>query len=361
MPQCSVRHTSWRGFIRAVAAISTLAAAFLLHVSLAVAAPEIVLATSGYKVLDDALSTSFNVPEFARAASVSPDMSQQDWLSLVRIEQQRLVQILKGSGYLDGSVELVSGDGATASATRIELKPDTGPLYRIGSVEVAGIEDSGLTLLRTDVHSQMVNAVGKPARADVLSRLESEVLWRVKSASYPFAQVSGRDISSDPDTLLASVRLVIDKGPVAKFGVTNFSGLTRINSDELARLVPFSPGDPYSPVMQERLSQALNARPDVKSARVRMGDNLDADGRVAMYVEINERPRVPAQSAVSESLGTATIAFAVLALALRQVASAGVTQERLRRSIGLDIILFPLFAAAAVFIVLRLIEFAVPV
>ena len=333
-----------------------------MHVTLVYAAPDVVLMPTGDKTLDDALRSSLNVPELAHVVDPSSATAQQDWLSTLRTEQQRLTQILKGRGYLQGSVNLSILDATSKSATLppLELKPVPGPLFRIGSVEVAGIEDSGLLALREDVRSQMANVVGKPAQADLLSHLESEVLWRVMGASYPLARVGGREVVPDPSTQLASVRLVIEKGPAARFGAVTYEGLKRISSKQLERIMPFSAGSPYDPELLGRFGQALSAIPAIASARVRLADRLSADGRIPVDVQIDERAAVPSGSSFTGSVGAAALAFAIFALAFRQLAIVGGPSERRRATVAMDIVLLPLFLAAAAFVLLRLGEFAFP-
>lgn len=362
MVQRSVRHQCWRIIGVTIARICVSAIAFLVHVTVVYAVPDVMLMPTGDKALDDALRSSLNAPELAHAVSPGVATAQQEWLATVRTEQLRLTHVLIGRGYLQGSVNLLNLDAADKSASlpRLELKPLPGPLFRIGSVEVAGIEDGGLPALREDLRSQMANVVGKPAQADLLSHLESEVLWRVMGASYPFARVTGREVVPDPTTQLASVRLVIDKGPAASFGAVTFDGLTRMSSKELEGIVPFSPGSPYDPQLLGRFEQALKAMPTVVSARVRLADKLSSDGRIAVNVEVKERADVPAETAVAGSLGAAALAFAIFALAFRQMAIAGGLSERGRVTLAMDIVLLPLFVAAAAFVLLRLGEFAFP-
>lgn len=333
-----------------------------MHATLVYAAPDVVLMPTGDKGLDDTLRSSLNVPELAHVVDPNAATARQDWLSMLRTEQLRLTRILKGRGYLQGTVNLSNLDATSKSTTPapLELKPVPGPLFRIGSVEVAGIDDSGLGALREDVRSQMANIVGKPAQADLLSHLESEVLWRVMGASYPLARVSGREVVPDPATQLASVRLVIDKGPAARFGAVTYQGLSRISGKQLESVAPFSPGSPYDPELLGRFGQALNDMPGIASARVRLGDRLSPDGRIPVDVQIEERASVPVESALAGSVGGAALAFAIFALAFRQMAIVGGPSERRRAAVAMDVVLSPLFLAAAAFVLLRLGEFAFP-
>ncbi|WP_378949787.1 hypothetical protein [Mesorhizobium sp. ANAO-SY3R2] len=362
MVQRSVRHQCWRNISGTIARICVSAIALLVHATLVYAAPDVVLMPTGDKALDDALRSSLNVPELVHVVDPNSANAQQDWQSTLRTEQLRLAQILKGRGYLQGTVNLSHLDAISkpAALPPLELRPVPGPLFRIGSVEVAGIDDSGLAALRDDVRSQMANIVGKPAQADLLSYLESEVLWRVMGASYPLARVSGREVVPDPATQLASVRLVIDKGPAARFGAVTYDGLKHISSKQLESIAPFSSGSPYDPELLGRFAQALNAMPGIASARVHLADRQSPDGRIPVNVQIAERATVPAGIAFVGSVGAAALAFAIFALAFRQLAIVGGPSERRRAMVAMDIVLLPLFLAAAAFVLLRLGEFAFP-
>lgn len=358
------RNDQWSGCPSlARVAVSASAALFLLLVNCALATtlPDIVLKATGDAALDAVLGAALNAPGPEDAQSNSGADPAQEWLPAVEVERQRLAEVMRGRGYLDARVEW-AGDAAVADKPgQVVLDPVPGPLYRIGSIEIEGVDGQGLEALRDDIHLQIAGATGKLARGDVLSKLEGEVLWRIRSASFPFARITQRDLKPQPQALLATARMDVETGPRATFGTVSYSGLRRLSAEELARLQPFVQGAPYDPAVLERFSQSLASYPSVSSARLRLADQVDAAGHIDVSAEIREKPKVSFESSGALRLGTASAAIAIAVLALRQVSIAGTRSRDRRWPLWLDILLVLLLGVALAFVVLRLVDFAVPV
>ena len=270
------------------------------------------------------LRATLNQPELMRAAS--PGHSSEELDAAIETESARLASLLRAFGYLDETVEVVriatSGKSQSELPYRIEFRPTTGPLFRIGQVHVTGIEGEAFADLRANLADVVTPLVGKSARSDTLTKLENSILWNVRGTSRPYARVVDRSLTEDPTFNVANVRLVIDPGQVGRFGAVTFLGAERFELPKLEKLVPFAPGDPYSPDAMLALKDALSQLPGLRSFNINLAPAPDAGGQVGVEVNIRETAVDPDKVARNRGLGIAALGSLLLLLAFRQTALA---------------------------------------
>jgi len=318
--------------------------------------PAIELQTTSNDALDGVLRAALNAPELERAADGA---ATQGWQPAVEAERHRLEELMRGQGYLHARVEMPDAEDAGTS-DKITLKPITGPLFRVGMVEVDGLQGVATDAVRDDVSRQMMEAVGKPARGDLLAILEDEVLWRLRTASYPFVRVTERELLPIPGQVLATARIVVEPGASARFGAVAYSGLVGLKQDELSSLEPFKQGDPYDPDVLERFREALLAHPSVKAVRVRLPEAVDADGRLQLRAEVEEQNLRAEDADGSYRTGLVAAVSALAALAIRQVSVASLRPGRSRWPLWLEVVPVLLLAAAFYLIAQRMLLLAFP-
>jgi outer membrane translocation and assembly module TamA len=343
----------------AIVATLACAAVLLLFAGPAVAAdfPAIEIETTSNATLDGVLRAALNVPELERAAERG---AAKDWQAAVEAERHRLEALMRGQGYLEARVEMPdAGPGAGAPA-KVQLKPVIGPLFRVGMVEVDGLDSVATDAVRADVSRQMMEAVGKPARGDLLATLEDEVLWRLRTASYPFVRVTDRVLLPMPGQALATVRIVVEPGASARFGAVSYSGLVGLKEEELNRLQPFKQGDPYDPEALDSFRVALLAHPSVKNVRLRLPDAVDANGQLQLRAELEEEQLRADDAAGSYRTGLVAAVSAIAALAIRQVSVASLRPGRSRWPLWLEVVPVLLLAAAFYLIAQRMLLLAFP-
>ncbi|MEI2298802.1 hypothetical protein [Ensifer sp. MJa1] len=318
--------------------------------------PAIVLAPTSDAALDSTLAAAMNAGELKR---LHAEQNQQvSGASLVAAEERRLEEIMRGMGYLDARIE-VTGNVDRDPSAEIVFKPKPGPLYRVGLVEVDGLGKVAQSV-RDDVAHQMAAAAGKAASGNALALLEDEVLWRIRSASYPLATVAGRDLSQMPGTALARVRIEVVPGDIANFGAVTYSGMVGLKKDELVRLQPFQQGEAFSPRVLERFREALVAHPAIRAARVSLADKVDGNGEVQVKVQIEEE-----QVGVADDTGIYRFVFAamisgVAMIAIRQIWIAALPVGRARWPWWLEAITILVLAVAFFMGTHRLLLLAVP-
>lgn len=330
---------------------------WLAGVGLAADFPAIALEPTSDAALDRALRASLNAPELERSRAGTDQ--QGSWKPLVEAERRRLEEMMRGQGYLDAIVG-VSGYSDGDAPAKVVFKPQPGPLYRVGMVEVDGV--GGLAqAVRDDISRQMATAAGKPAGGEVLAILEDEILWRIRSASYPFVYIADRELQSMAGRSLAMVRITVDPGEVAKFGTVTYSGLVGLKEEDLVRLQPFKPGDAYDPLVLDRFREQLIAHPSIRAARVLSADGVDGKGQVQLKAEIGEEQLgVGGEAAGGYRNGLIAVASAIAVLAVRQMSVASLRPWRTRWPWWLEIAAMVMLAAAFFLGAQRLVLLALP-
>lgn len=346
-------------FLPAIAATLAWLAMLSLFAGATVTAefPSIELETTSSDTLDGVLRAALNAPELDRAAEGG---DAKGWQPFVEAERHRLEELIRGQGYLHARVEMPDAADDAGSSDKVTLKPVTGPIFRVGMVEVDGLQDVATDTVRDDVSRQMMEAVGKPARGDLLATLEDEVLWRLRTASYPFVRVTERELLPIPGRALATARIVVEPGASARFGAVAYSGLVGLRQDELGRLQPFKQGDPYNPDVLERFREALLGHPSVKAVRLRLPEAVDADGQLQLRAEIEEDQLRAEDVAGNYRTGLVAAVSAIAALAIRQVSVASLRPGRSRWPLWFEVVPVLLLAAAFYVIAQRMLLLAFP-
>lgn len=334
-------------------------AVLLLFAGPSVAAdfPAIELETTSNDTLDGVLRSALNAPELERAAEGG---AAKGWQAAVEAERHRLEELMRGQGYLHARVEMPDAVAGAGTPDKITIKPVAGPLFRVGMVEVDGLDGVATDAVRDDVSRQMMEAAGKAARGDLLATLEDEVLWRLRTASYPFVRVTERALLPIAGQALATARIVVEPGASARFGSVAYSGLVGLKEDELSRLQPFKQDDPYDPDALERFREALLSHASVKNVRMRLPDAVDANGQLQLRAEIEEEQLRAADATGNYRTGLIAAVSAIAALAIRQVSVASLRPGRSRWPLWLEVVPVLLLAAAFYLIAQRMLLLAFP-
>ncbi len=304
----------------------------LIGTGFAADVPIIMLEPTSDAVLDSTLRAALNATELKRShAGAETGVSAK---SVVEAQRRRLEEMMRGMGYLDAHID-VPDYAESAIPAEIVFTPRPEALYRVGLVEVDGLGDLRQAV-RDDITRQMAVAAGKPVSGEALASLEDEVLWRVRSASYPKATVTGRDLSRMPGTALAKVRVVLNPGVTANFGTVTYYGLVSLKAEDLARLQPFKQGDAYDPSALDRFRQALATHPLVRNVRVVVSDQVDGKGEVQLKAEVEEKQLGIVDTGNGYRYGLIAMLSAIAVLAIRQMSLATMPPLRSRWPWWLD-------------------------
>lgn len=300
--------------------------------------------------LVEALEASIDLDQRAEAGLLEPDAPTM--VAAVASERARLRAIMEGFGYLDAEVDW-DFDPRDESH---ELRPVAGPQYRIGAVALSLLEVSD-PAWPGDLEAIAESVVGSPARGSVIAQLIDDLVHRIEASGFPFVRLTTRELTPDPQTGLALVRLALDPGRPAAFGAVTLDRARAFTMDRLHELLPFSIGDRYAPDQIDALRAALAIEPGLRSARVTITEDAEDAGRLTVAVRVRETiadALLNNRSAAGQGALLAVLAF----LALRQVtiAAGGPAHSALVQS--QTILGMIAMAAAAWFVVRRFIDFA---
>jgi hypothetical protein len=313
---------------------------------------EVVVEPMQDRELDEAVRATLNLPILISAGIVPADRASPLWEPLLEAERQRVLAVAQSFGYLQARVQL---DFTADTGGSLRLAVATGPIFRVSAVQVGGIDGAGLRPLAAAIHNRITAAVGAVARGDLLRELKEGVLGQARGHAFPFATLVA-EIKPHPLTNTASIELVVDLGPVAKFGPVTFDGPGAAVKG-LSELVPFAVGDRYDPQKLREFEETLATAPRVRGARLEVADRPGADGMVS--VAVNIRQAVSQETLARFKLGgIVTLGLALATLLVRQICVAARRLPARGMMIGLDMATFALAVLGLVFVVLRVTSFA---
>lgn len=261
--------------------------------------------------LADALTAGFSLEQRVGAGLLDPHSAEVT--AAVSAEQAKLSAVLRAFGYLDGNVAV----DPTMAAPPLRLRPVPGRVFRIGAIAVA-LSEPGGDEIEGDLLAIAQSSIGSRASGDVLGAMERRLVRRVQDAGYPHPQVVVRNLVPDLEEDLATVSLTIETGEAARFGRVSLSHGRVFTLAALQAILPFQPGDPYAPAKVDELRAALAVVPNIRAARVSVGDGVDADGGVPITVQVRE---VVAEQLLTagRSAGQLALGLVLGLLALRQI------------------------------------------
>ena len=211
--------------------------------------------------------------------------------SLIRLRRRaeddrpRLQQALRSRGYYNADVAVAVDPDAEPVQVRFDVDP--GPLYRFRDVtfDVAPSEPApSLPSLE-----ELGIAAGEPAVSQTILDAEAALLARARSQGHALAELGERRAVVDHDADAMNLTLALRPGPLVRFGDIRVEGLDTVEEDAVRRRLPWRPGEVITAEQLAEGRQALFDSGLFSSAVVDLGTEPDADGRLPVTVEVNER------------------------------------------------------------------------
>jgi translocation and assembly module TamA len=205
-----------------------------------------------------AVGNSEELLEAFRQQSVL-EADRRDTANAAQIERRShadaelLAELLRSQGYYDAVVEPST---ATADNTvHVTLIAETGPQYRFASVELPGLDAAGpdAAMLR----DEFAVKAGDPVIAQDVIAGELALRTALGEEGFAGAQIGEQDIEINHQTHLATLRLPVSPGPIARFGAIRVSGRPPFSPRHLATIARFKTGDPFQRSRVDDLRRAL--------------------------------------------------------------------------------------------------------
>ncbi|HEV8517128.1 MAG TPA: BamA/TamA family outer membrane protein [Burkholderiales bacterium] len=224
----------------------------------------------------------------------------------------RLQAVLQGFGYYQGKVT-VTVDGvriddprlpdaidALAKETNASIKVmvEVGPLYHLRKVTIEGE-------IPENARAKLGIQSGDPAVASEVLKAQERLLTALQEDGYALAAVDLPVAYEDPAAQVLDVTYKVRAGPRVDIGEISVTGLQHVNASIVRNRLLVRTGERYSPSQIEKARQDLLSLGVFAGVTVRAVDQLDAQGRVPVVFDVQERLRraVGLTAAYSTDLG----------------------------------------------------------
>jgi len=198
-------------------------------------------------------------------------------------DAELLAELLRSQGYYDAAVEpLIEANGANLLVT---LEADPGTQYRFQSVELPGLEAAGpdAEALRRSFDI----SAGDPVIARDVIAADVALKVALGEQGFALATVGRQQIVVDHRTQLATLVLPVNPGPVAHFGAIRVSGEPPFDSEHVATIARFRPGERFERHKVDDLRRALIATGLIASADVEV---VPVDGGRTVDLDVTLTP-----------------------------------------------------------------------
>ena len=192
-----------------------------------------------------------------------------------------LTQLLRSQGYYDAAVDpRTERNGDTL---RVILAADPGTQYRFASVELPGLEAAGPDA--ANLRSTFAVKAGDPVIAQQVIAAGAALTTTLGEEGFAEAKLGDQDIEVNHQSHLAALKLPVNPGPVARFGIIRVSGRPPFSARHVAIIARFKPGDRFERSKIDDLRRALIATTLVANADIRVvpvqgGRVVDLDVRL---------------------------------------------------------------------------------
>lgn len=176
-------------------------------------------------------------------------------------------------------------DGAPASPpVTVDVALDKGPLFHIGTIELDG------TVPAADRNAVRIKS-GDPAIANAVLDAQAQLLAALQEDGYALATVEAPIAFADNEKHLVNLTYRVITGPRVNIGRIVFSGLKDVHEAFVRKVLTVKPGDRYRPSRIEDARQSIAALGVFSGVTVNAATKLDADGRIALTFDVQERPQ----------------------------------------------------------------------
>jgi len=265
---------------------------------------------------NDAATNSNEVVELLRDSSNlqalierSLETPGDDWRRHIAVEQDRLTNLLRSHGYLDGRLQVRYAPEGTRPDQSLTVRVEQGDLYRIASVEIGGGEVAG-----AEVDRIVAKAVGSTASTANAATIASQLVWELGEQGRPSARLIDSAFVPNGKRGQAVLKLELSVPQQARFDALVIEGS---GSDLIARiqaLQPFAKGQLYSNNRLAAFRNAVARLPGTGAARI--DAEPQPDGTFRLHVRrVAQQPT----SGFDALLGAVLLVATLLVVAQRRV------------------------------------------
>lgn len=181
-------------------------------------------------------------------------------------DAELLAELLRSQGYYDAVVE--PSTEKAGNALRVVLTADPGAQYRFATVELPGLEAAGPDAAK--LRDSFGVRAGDPVIATDVIAGGAALTEALGEEGFAQAKLGEQDVEVNHQTHLATLRLPVDPGPVARIGTIHVSGRPPFSERHIATIARFRRGDPFQRSKLDDLRRALIQTTLVSSADIQV-------------------------------------------------------------------------------------------
>jgi translocation and assembly module TamA len=238
------------------------------------------LVITGIDTLPDIVAARFGELSVLKEGEGKPaNVAQID--RRARDDAELLNTILRAEGYYDATIEtdVTPVDGRLV----VTLAVEPGPLYKFGTVDVAGVP-------KPDVEAAFGVKADDAVNADAVISGELAIAEKLGREGYPFAKVAEPEIVVDHDTRIATLKLDVDSGGERRVGKIMVLGdKAPFGPKHIGVIARFRSGELYDQSMIDDLRRALIATGLVSTVKLEPVEG-SAPGTVDIATTIEPAP-----------------------------------------------------------------------
>ena len=238
------------------------------------------LVVTGIDALGPTVGTRFNELSVLKEGAGKPaNVAQID--RRARDDAELLNTILRAEGYYDANIETDVAPKEGRLVVTLSVEP--GPLYKFGTVDVAGVP-------KPDVEAAFGVKNDDPVNADAVIGGELALKEKLAREGYPFAKVAEPEIVIDHDTRIATLDLKVESGGERRIGAIRMLGdKAPFDAKHVGVIARFRPGELYDQAMIDDLRRALIATGLISTVKLEPVEG-SAPGTVDIATTIEPAP-----------------------------------------------------------------------
>lgn len=199
-----------------------------------------------------------------------------------------IIQALHSQGHYDAKVDFsIEND---RSLVAIKVQP--GPVYPFAQFNIRylqnGEEAPNDSLSCPITLEDLKIEIGAPALPESILSAEDTLLDQLNLEGYAFATIEKREVFADQRTKTIIVSIVVELGPLSRFGPVEIKGLERVHENFFFKKFRWEEGELYDPKKIEKTQEALELSGLFRSVNITLADQPVEGNLIPIEISVIE-------------------------------------------------------------------------
>lgn len=200
-----------------------------------------------------------------------------------------LLKVLHAHGYYEATIH-IHMEEEEGNKTRVIVSIQPGPVYKIDSYTIhflEGEQENRELQEKIQLHDIGI-ALGRPAQAIKIEEAELKLLSLLAKEGYPLASIEKREIIADGDTKGLYISLIVQTGPLSRFGEVTIAGETAVKPELIKKKITWKKGKKYDTDQVESSQKRLIDTGLFNSVLITHGEEVNENNELPMHIEVAE-------------------------------------------------------------------------